>query len=144
VLVCFIGVALLTPLVAKPVVGFLGRALSRSAAGVLGRRNSARNPRRTAITAAALMISIAIITGISVILTSVSKSLSEAVDTGINAEVVIAPGSLGGLATIDPKTLAEVRALPEVSSAVGNYLELAKVDGRDVAVGSIDDLPAAV
>jgi putative ABC transport system permease protein len=50
-LTCFVGVALLTPIVSRPIVGILGRALSWTAAGALGRRNSARNPRRTAITA---------------------------------------------------------------------------------------------
>jgi ABC-type antimicrobial peptide transport system permease subunit len=54
VLVTFIGVALLTPLISKPVVALLGRIFSWSVPGKLGRLNSGRNPRRTAITAAAL------------------------------------------------------------------------------------------
>ena len=51
-LVSFIGVALLTPLVSRPVVSLLGRIFSWSVPGKLGRLNSGRNPRRTAITAA--------------------------------------------------------------------------------------------
>ena len=46
VLVSFIGVALLTPLVARPVVSVLGRLFSWSVPGKLGRLNSGRNPRR--------------------------------------------------------------------------------------------------
>jgi putative ABC transport system permease protein len=63
-LVSFVGVALLTPLISRPVVGLLGKLLGWNASGQLGRRNSARNPRRTAITSAALMVSIALVTAI--------------------------------------------------------------------------------
>ena len=65
VLVSFIGVALLTPLVARPVVSVLGRLFSWSVPGKLGRLNAGRNPRRTAITAAALMVGVALITGVN-------------------------------------------------------------------------------
>src|SRR5262249_42197293 len=46
VLLAFVGIAMLTPAVSRPVVSVLGRALTWSIAGKLGRRNSARNPRR--------------------------------------------------------------------------------------------------
>jgi putative ABC transport system permease protein len=45
VLISFIGVALLTPLIARPVVGVIGRLFSWSVPGKLGRLNSGRNPR---------------------------------------------------------------------------------------------------
>ena len=66
----FIGTALLTPLVARPVAGLIGRLFSWSVPGKLGRLNSGRNPRRTAITAAALMVGIALITGVNTVITS--------------------------------------------------------------------------
>src|SRR5690606_40639035 len=47
VLLAFIGVALLTPLVARPVTSVLGRLFSWSVPGKLGRRNAGRHPRRT-------------------------------------------------------------------------------------------------
>ena len=65
-LVSFIGVALLTPLLARPVVACSAGCSSWSVPGKLGRLNSGRNPRRTAITAAALMVGLALITGVNV------------------------------------------------------------------------------
>ena len=63
-LLAFIGVALLAPLISRPLVRLLGSVFSWSVPGKLGRRNSARNPRRTAITAGAVMVGIALVTGV--------------------------------------------------------------------------------
>jgi putative ABC transport system permease protein len=145
-LTCFVGVALLTPIISRPVVSVLGRAFGRRASGKLGRRNSARNPRRTAITAAALMVGIAIITGISVIFASVRESTVEAVDTGVNAELVIAAEGFGatGLPAFSPTTMQQIRGLSGVDSAIGLYADLARVNNTDQFVAAVDDLPAAV
>ncbi len=121
-LVSFVGVALLTPLISKPVVAAIGRLFAWSSAGKLGRANSARNPRRTAITAAALMVSIALVTGISVIFSSIKSSTVEAVNQSINSDLVIASGGFTGPASFDPDSLTKIRALSAVDSAVGVYL----------------------
>ncbi len=143
-LTCFIGVALLTPIISRPVVGLIGRLLSWNASGKLGRRNSARNPRRTAITAAALMVSIALVTGISVVFASIRASTVEAVDTGVDAELVVGATGFAGVGAIDPAVIERVRGLSDVDSAVGAYGDLARVDGTDEFVGGVDDAPAAV
>ena len=72
------------------VVGRWAAPLSWTAAGTLGRRNSARNPRRTAITAAALMVSMALVTAISVVFTSIRASAVEPIDSELDADLVIA------------------------------------------------------
>src|ERR1700730_17055731 len=90
VLLVFIGIAMLTPAISRPVVSMLGRTLTWSVAGELGRRNSARNPRRTAITAATLMIGIALVTGISVIGSSLKASLDQLTTQSLRAPAVIA------------------------------------------------------
>jgi putative ABC transport system permease protein len=145
VLTCFVGVALLTPIIARPVVTALGRLLSWGAAGKLGRRNSGRNPRRTAITAAALMVSVAIVTGISVIFASIKASTVEVIDAGFDADLVISADPLtGGLGQIDPASLEAVRELAGVESVAGQALDFARVNGSDSFVGAIDDLDAAI
>jgi putative ABC transport system permease protein len=144
-LTCFVGVALLTPIVSRPIVALLGRAFGRKASGKLGQRNSARNPRRTAITAAALMVSIALVTGISVIFASISTSTKKAVDSGINADIVIAADPFaGGLGAIDPAALDQIRVVSGVESALGFYADLVRVDGTDEFVGGVDKPEVAV
>jgi putative ABC transport system permease protein len=145
VLLCFIGVALLTPIVSRPVVSTLGRLVSWGPSGGLGRRNSGRNPRRTAITAAALMVSVAIVTAISVLFASIKASTIDLIDTGLNANLVIAADPTGGeMAQIDPASLQAVRALPDVASVTGESVEPAKVNGKPSVVGSFDDFAACV
>src|SRR5207244_7168568 len=56
----FFGVAVLSPLIVRPVARFLGRPL-RGTARTLGRENAMRNPKRTASTAAALMIGLGLV-----------------------------------------------------------------------------------
>jgi len=145
VLTCFIGVALLTPIIARPVVTALGRLVSWGAAGALGRRNSGRNPRRTAITAAALMVSVAIVTGVSVVFASIKASTVDAIDAGFNADLVISADPLSGmLAQIDPAVVEAVRGLPEVEHVASQSVDFARVNGYDSFVGAFDDLDAAV
>ena len=65
----FIGVALLSPRLVRPLAWVLGWPASRigGAAGKLARGNARRNPGRTAATAAALMIGIALVTFVAVL-----------------------------------------------------------------------------
>ena len=92
------GAAMLTPSLARPVVPVLGAVFARWTPGRLGGRNSARNPRRTAVTASALMVGIALITGISVVLTSVTVSMNHILDKQMHADLIIAGEQSGAVA----------------------------------------------
>ncbi|HEY2947850.1 MAG TPA: ABC transporter permease, partial [Micromonosporaceae bacterium] len=138
----FIGVAMLTPVVAGPVVNVIGRALSFTTSGKLGRLNSARNPRRTAITAAALMIGIALVTGVSVLASSLTKSIEQAVRTDLNAELMI--GTTGGGPALppvfDPAVIDKAAATPGVERAVGLRFDAVQIGAEATfAVGA--DVP---
>jgi putative ABC transport system permease protein len=143
VLLTFVGVAMLTPAIGRPAVAALGRVLGWSMPGELGRRNAARNPRRTAVTAAALMVGIALVTGVSVLASSLQASLQGVVRQNLTAELIIAGDDLGGpsAATYDPAVIDRVKRLPGVAQAVAVHTDVAQVgsDPTDVAAG---DLPA--
>jgi putative ABC transport system permease protein len=143
VLVCFVGVALLTPLVARPVVSVLGRLFAWSVPGKLGRLNSGRNPRRTAITAAALMVGVALVTGVGVMLESAKESISGLAEDTMDAELIIS-GDSGGPrpATFDPAVLEDTSQLPGVAAVAGSYLDLASVDGENTYLSATNDLAA--
>ncbi|MFI7023888.1 ABC transporter permease [Micromonospora sp. NPDC049900] len=144
VLFAFIGVALLTPLISKPVVAALGSVFAGWVPGRLGRLNSGRNPRRTAITAAALMVGIALVTGITVILDSAKSSISGLARDSIKAELVIAGAQSGPRPpTFDPAVLAEAKEIPGVRVADGLYGDLAMVDDERTFVGAVTE-PAAL
>ncbi|MFD1078819.1 ABC transporter permease, partial [Longispora fulva] len=132
VLFSFVGIALLTPSISRPVVSLLGRILSWSTPGELGRRNSARNPRRTAITAAALMIGIALVIGVSVVATSMRASITRTIDDGLRAELVISGEQLGTAPpTFDPSVLDKIKDISGVRAVAGIYIDGAKINDRD-------------
>src|SRR4029079_19831075 len=63
VLALFVGVGLAASRVARPLASLLGRPFARlGVSGGLARQNAMRNPQRTAATAAALMIGLALVT----------------------------------------------------------------------------------
>jgi putative ABC transport system permease protein len=141
VLVSFIGVALLTPLISKPVVALLGRLFSWSVPGRLGRLNSGRNPRRTAITAAALMVGIALVTGVTVVMDSAKSSLAAQANDTVKAEIVIGGEQNGPRPpTFDAKVLDQARATAGVRAVAGFWQEQAQVDGKTLYVDATDDL----
>ncbi len=138
-LFAFIGVALLTPIISRPVVSLLGAIFSWSVPGKLGRLNSGRNPRRTAITAAALMVGIALVTGVTVILDSAKGSIGALAEDTIKAELVISGASSGPRpASFDPAVLEKAAAIPGVQMVDGEYGDMAVVGGERtwVAVSS--------
>ncbi|WBB76757.1 ABC transporter permease [Micromonospora sp. WMMD1128] len=143
VLFAFIGVALLTPVISRPVVALLGTLFAWSVPGKLGRLNSGRNPRRTAITAAALMVGIALVTGVTVILDSAKGSISALAEDRIKAELVIA-GSMSGPrpASFDPAVLAQAAAIPGVRLVDGEYGDMATVGGKRTWVAASSDVSA--
>ncbi|MEU4567851.1 FtsX-like permease family protein [Micromonospora sp. NPDC023956] len=143
VLFAFVGVALLTPLISRPVVSLLGAVFAWSVPGKLGRLNSGRNPRRTAITAAALMVGIALVTGVTVVLDSAKSSIADRAADTIDAELTISGAQTGPRQpTFDPSVIDRAAALPGVSTAVGLFNDFAEVDGERRYVNAATDLAA--
>ncbi|MEU1687652.1 FtsX-like permease family protein [Micromonospora sp. NPDC005707] len=143
VLFAFIGVALLTPLISRPVVALLGAIFAWSVPGKLGRLNSGRNPRRTAITAAALMVGIALVTGVTVILDSAKGSISALAEDTIKAELVISGAQTGPRpASFDPAVLEKAAAIPGVRLVDGEYGDMATLNGERTWVAVSSDVTA--
>jgi putative ABC transport system permease protein len=87
----FLGVALLAPLLVVPVATVLGWPVRhlRGAAGMLAGENARRNPRRTALTAAALMIGLALVTCVAVLTDSVRVSTNDAIEGAFRADFIV-------------------------------------------------------
>ena len=144
VLGLLVGVALLTPLLSRPIVSVLGWVFSWSIAGKLGRRNSARNPRRTAITAAAVMIGIALITAISTVFTSLSASIGKVVEQEVQADLIVAGQQTTAIPpVIQPDELQRIRGLAGVDQVAAITYDAAKINGRNSFIAAYDDLGAA-
>ena len=88
-LLTFVGVSVLSPLFARPVVGLLATPFRRSVSGRIGRGNAMRSPRRTSSTAAALMIGLALVACVGTIGASAKKSVVKIVATSLGADYVL-------------------------------------------------------
>ncbi|MGE7384818.1 ABC transporter permease [Streptomyces sp. NPDC004126] len=111
------GLIVLAPLLAGPVVRLIGRATGRfgGVAGGLARDNALRDPRRTAATAVALMISTALVTGLAVIEHSSSRALDSQAAAGLSADYVI--GTRNTTSTVDAAAVRRIAAVPGVRTA---------------------------
>lgn len=129
----FLGVAGLSPLFAGPVARALGAPVERlfGEAGKLARENAARNPYRTATTAAALLIGLALVTMASIVGASVKDTFAETTEQAVSADFVISEPSFSGFSP----TLAEsLEAQPELDAVSGIRFGRFQIDGntRDV------------
>jgi putative ABC transport system permease protein len=81
-LLVFFGIALLSVRLVRPLASMLGLPATRigGAAGSLARDNAQRNPQRTASTASALMIGLALVTLVSVLAAGIVSSFKGAVN----------------------------------------------------------------
>lgn len=107
------------------VLGLIGYGMLRTANGARGltgqvaRANAARNPQRTATTAAALMIGLTLVTAVTVIGDSIKSSIGDALSSSITADWLLA-GPSSGPNQIPFATAAgdRLEQLPEVESIV--------------------------
>jgi putative ABC transport system permease protein len=91
VLAAFVGVAMAAPSIARPLALVLGWPATRlgGAAGVLARSNAMRNPARTAATAAALMIGLALVTAVAVLAQGLKQSIIGSVRSEFRGDYVL-------------------------------------------------------
>jgi putative ABC transport system permease protein len=138
VLLLFVGVAMLSSRLVRPIAALVGLP-ARSvggAAGKLASGNTVRNPGRTAATAAALMIGIALVAFIATLADGLKTSNRQAIEDQVSAEYVVTAqdGYTPFVAAIGDAVAAS--PAPEVVTSVRT--DVARVNGDDVAVGGVD------
>jgi putative ABC transport system permease protein len=85
------GVSLWSPRLVKPLAAVAGWPMERlrGLAGRLARENAERNPARTAATAAALMIGLALVAFVTIFAAGIKGSISSAIDKNFQGQLVI-------------------------------------------------------
>ncbi|HEX2134243.1 MAG TPA: ABC transporter permease [Actinophytocola sp.] len=148
VVLALVGLALLTPLASRVLLPAVGRLLSWSTPGKLGRLNAARNPRRTAITVATLVVTLGLVGGVGVVAESLRRDVSAVVATDLTADLVIsgdgvsarAGGQTGGpptaadgrvMPTFEPSVIERARDLDGVALATAQYVDTVRIDGAE-------------
>ncbi|GAA2145406.1 ABC transporter permease [Glycomyces algeriensis] len=144
--IAFVGITLLTPILSRPLVALLGAVMSWSFAGRLGKLNAGRNPRRTAITASALMIAVALVTGIATLVSSFKETTTELTDSNLESDLIVMGQQGANIPTFMPETLAEIKALPDVAAVGDLYGEFfgAEIDAEPTMLYASEDLPTSL
>ncbi len=133
-----LGTAFLAPFIARPVAHLLGvpLRLARGVSGHLAEENAARNARRTATTASALMIGTALISGSMVLASSISTSVDHMLNTGVTADLVVRSQGFAGLANGLAPALQRVDGVEAVEPMRYGSFKLGTVDKVAFAVNS--------
>lgn len=162
----FVGLSALTGLLAmiamapaasRVAVGTLGLPVRRATVGRIAVENGRRNPRRTAATASALAIGLALMTAIGVIAASARASIASVVDSAIGADFVVLGKSYQPFSPNVAKTLNQtagvalatgVRQIPIAVGSSRSVLTavdptaIGQVLNFDLVGGSLGDLAA--
>jgi putative ABC transport system permease protein len=123
----------------RAVASVVGRpaAAIGGAAGSLARRNAMRNPGRTAVTASALMIGVALVTAVTVVAQGLKDESTGALERRVQASTIVTAAD--GWSPIDPKVEQAVAPVGKVSSV---RQDGALVFGRQEGVNGVD--PATI
>jgi putative ABC transport system permease protein len=153
VLLIFLGVALFSSRLVRPLAQLLGWPATKvgGAAGLLARDNSRRNPQRTASTAAALMIGLALVTLVATLASGIVASFRGAVndlfvgDFAITAQNNFSPIPIAaaetaaktpGVTDVGNVRTGDVQVLGDVEFATAVDPGMAKVIDMDWKEGS--------
>jgi putative ABC transport system permease protein len=138
VLLLFLGVAMLSSILVRPIARLVGLP-ARSAGGAAGRLasgNAVRNPVRTASTAAALMIGIALVSFIATLTNGMKASNRQAIEDQVVADYVMtASDGYTPFVSAAGDALASSSGIEDVTSVRS---DAALVNGSSTGVGGID------
>ena len=140
-----VGLAVLAPLVARPAARLIGAPLIRvfGEPAFLGRENAMRTPRRTAATAAALMIGIGLVGVVAIVAASMKASATRTVDDTLRADFVVAAlGTSGATGGVPPAVADLLRGTPGVATVSQMRGGQWGLDGRPQTLLAVD--PATV
>jgi putative ABC transport system permease protein len=137
VVALFIGVTMLAASFAGPVARILGAPIRKmfKVPGQLASENAARTPRRTSSTSAALMIGVALVSGIGVIGASLKKSLVEQLKDSVTADFFMRDPAFQAFPGSVVDRLAE---LPELDGVSGFKFGTFEVGNSEKAIGALD------
>ncbi|WP_158761967.1 FtsX-like permease family protein, partial [Streptomyces sp. NRRL S-146] len=112
-----VAFVVLGPVASSTAVRVLGGPLARlrGVTGALARRNALRSPKRTAATASALMIGVAVVSLFTVFGASLKATMDQTVSRSFAGDVAVSATSFGaGGSGLSPRLAGAIQDLPEV------------------------------
>jgi putative ABC transport system permease protein len=132
------GVALLAPLLIRPLARVIGAPLQRvqGLTGMLAKENAVRQPQRTAVTASALMVGLALVVFVTIFAAGLRASIDKVIDDQIPASaIVLHKDGFSPLPTGVKDALREAPGVEAVSALRFEMGRVAGVDGNTATTG---------
>src|SRR5918999_305927 len=132
------GVSMFSPRLVRPLASVAGWPLEkvRGITGRLARENAVRKPGRTAVTAAALMIGLAVVVFVTVFAAGISSSIGNAIDRNFQGDVVLQ--NVDGFSPISPGAAREAAQVDGVRTVSSLSFAGAEYQGKDIRVSAVD------
>jgi len=114
------GTLVLAPIALSPVAGSLGGLLRRARGvnGMMAEQNARRNPRRSAATATALVVGVAVVSLFTVFAASLKATLADQLAGDFGADLAVTTSAFGG-GRLSDTAAAEVAQVDGVQAAIG-------------------------
>jgi putative ABC transport system permease protein len=143
VLLIFVAAVLFGPVFARPTVEVIGAPLPavKGMVGQLARQNAARNPKRTAATASALLIGVAIIAFFLAFNASLRASIDDVVGEQFVGDFVVNTTNFG-FGGLPPELSERLNELSEVDVAAGIRGVQARIADSNTFATGVDPVPA--
>ncbi len=136
--VTFVGVALLSPRLVSPIASVVGAPLQRmfGLTGRLARENAVRQPGRTATTAAALMVGVALVCFAAIFAAGANKTIADAVDNGLRGQVILQnQAGFGAFTSRAGEAVKTVDGVQTVSALRGARTRVRGISGKQGVTG---------
>ena len=134
-LVTIIGIAVLAPVLARPVTRLVSLPLKlRGMPGEMALRNAQRNPKRTARTASSLMIGVALVAFIAILAASVKTSFGGSMETTFHGTHIVDSGAFEGPGGLSSGLADQLQAVLGSDNVVQTRTSPAIVDGADATL----------
>jgi putative ABC transport system permease protein len=133
------GVSLFSPRLVRPLASVTGRPLEalRGVTGRLARENAMRKPGRTATTAAALMIGLALVVFVTIFAAGLKSSVAKTIDESFRGQLVLQ--NTDGFSPIPRAALDRARSVDGVATISSiTYATGALPNGDNARVAAVD------
>jgi len=130
------GVAFLAPLLVQPLARVLGAPMAGNLPGKLARENAIRQPQRTAVTAAALMVGLALVVLVTVFAAGIRGSVTKVIDDQVSAALIVQ--NQDGFSPIPQQAADAVAGVDGVKDVSPVRFSTGIFDGSNQAVTGIE------
>ncbi|MGH2572071.1 MAG: ABC transporter permease [Actinomycetota bacterium] len=133
----FFGVAVLGPVLARPIARLVGAPLPslRGISGKLGLENAVRNPKRTSSTAAALMIGLGLVAFVSIFAASIKSSSDRILEETLKADYIVSHPQFMGFSQ---EVAGRLRASSAFSAVAEFRPGVVGLEGRATPIQGVD------